>query len=129
MQAERGDLILGAFVVALMAVAIYPLLGSGSSYDPSEKCSGTATILEEQWGANYTSVSCDCAPATQRFRSQLDTPEQVQNVSLRLEQLSCTIEDDSFPDGEHTVTVAIRTIEGGNGTVSNSTVNSTGIIR
>lgn len=143
MPVERADLIIGGIVVVLVGVAIYPAISGGSDYTPTEKCSEVASVLEQIWqedrpvtadinstvlqnlrnasGGTYRSVSCGCSPLSMQDRQSLDTPGAVQNVTEAGEQLTCTIEDDAFPGGQHEVAIALTQITGGNQS-SNATV-------
>lgn len=143
MPVERADLIIGGIIVLLVGIAAYPAISGGSEYTPTEKCSEVSMMLEQLWqddtpvtadindtviqnlrnasGGTYQSVSCGCSPLSRQDRQSLDTPGAVQNVTEAGEQLTCTIEDDAFPGGQHEVTIALTQITGGNQS-SNATV-------
>lgn len=136
-------MIVGGIVVLLIGVAVYPVITGGSDYTPSQKCSEVSTMLEQLWQANqtvtadvnqtvlqnlrnasgsYQQVSCGCSPLSPQDEQALDTPEEVENVTRRGEQLTCTLKDPAFPGGQHSISFALTQITGGNRTGGNATV-------
>ena len=142
MPVERADVIIGGVVVLLLGTAAYPVITGGQDYTPSEKCGEVSMMLEQLWQANrtvtadvnqtiidnlrnasgsYQQVSCSCSPLSQQDEQALETPRQVEDVTERGEELSCTIDDPAFPGGQHSITFALTQITGGNRT-GNATI-------